>query len=130
MAKIQKLIDFENKIAYLRLAISTISFDDETIAPKEGAELRNQTIGYLCGELLDLKKSEENYNMLVDMRTTIDQHLVSTLELYGEDNEVYKNCLGHKKSINLFIREIEKVRGIPKDFYISYQQLCCEATQI
>lgn len=95
---------YEEKGNAYRLALSTMSFDTATIAPKDGADYRIKMMSILEGEYLmhstnpeSMKKIEEMASMDLDELT--------------------------KEAVNQHLIHLKEIRMIPKDVYMAYEEL-------
>ena len=93
----------EKNNAY-RLALTTISFDNATIAPKDGSDARIKSMSFLGGEWFDYQIDPENIAKLESM-TELD---------LGETMN---------KEIKLVLKNVHKISKLPKDFYVELMQL-------
>lgn len=93
----------------LGLAITTMSFDSQTIAPKDGAAVRNSAIAHLAGEYFALLTSDE---------------AIKTLEISAHDSDP----IIAQSSQNL-LKELKKEINIPHDEYVEFQQLTQDSQQ-
>lgn len=91
------------------LAVSTMSFDAQTVAPIKGATIRNKAISFLMGEYFSLLTSEEAYKALKEASTN--------------ENEIIR------LSAQYMLEDLNKVKDIPKDEYIAFEQLKQDAQQ-
>ena len=108
---IEKFKDWEFKQSAYLLAISTINFDDLTIAPKDGANYRNQRLAYLSGEYYSIATDE---NMVEPLKSLVYSH--------GVDPKIVESA---KKQF----KQLKELSRIPKDEYIAFQQLQSESAQ-
>lgn len=95
-----ELLDLLNSY---RLALTTMSFDTQTIAPKAGAPYRNKSMAILAGEYFKLLVSEKTYNILKETLTS------------GTDLE--------KKGAQELLKNLERTKNIPVDEYIAFEEL-------
>lgn len=102
----QELMDQLNS---LQLAITTMSFDANTIAPKLGAPYRNKAIAYLAGQYFSLLTSDE---------------AIQTLEVASKDQDPITS-----QSAIEMLKDLKKDMNIPKDEYVAFQQLTQDAQQ-
>lgn len=108
---LKKFKEWEFKQSAYLLAISTIDFDDTTIAPKDGADYRNQRLAFLSGEYYGIATDE---NMIEPLKSLVYSH--------GLDEKIVVSAKKQLKSL----RELS---CIPKEEYIAFQQLQRESAQ-
>lgn len=96
-----ELLDILNSYS---LALTTMSFDAQTIAPKDGTKYRNKALAILSGEYFKLLTSEETLQILQDTINTSDNPL-------------------HVANAKELLTEIRKVVDIPTKEYIEFEQL-------
>lgn len=96
----QELLNTLNAYA---LALTTMSFDTQTIAPKGGAAYRNKSMAIISGEYFKLMVSEDTYSLLKET------------SLNGSDLE--------KAGAKDLLEHIEKTKNFPVDEYIAFQEL-------
>lgn len=96
--------EYNNKCNAYNLALTTMYFDNSTIAPINGSEYRIQMMSFLSGELFDYQTSKENIDKL---------------------NEMNQMDLGEvmNKEIKLVLKNLNKIALLPKAFYINMQQV-------
>lgn len=102
----QELLNLLN--AY-QLALTTMSFDSQTIAPKAGAPYRNKAMATLAGEYFKIFVSDATFEIL---------H-----EASKSDNVI--ESLGALE----LIKRLEKTKNIPVDEYIAFEELINNAQQ-
>ena len=107
---LQKFEEFELKSSTYRLALSALSFDRETIAPKKGASYRNTRIGILSGEFFAYTTSPENIQLLVDL-DTIKEELPFEIQ----------------RNVEYRLKDLEALRYIPKEKFVENRQTIAEA---
>lgn len=95
--------DLVTRLNAYGLALTTMSFDSQTIAPKDGAPYRNELISFLSGEYFALITSEEAITTLEEAAKSDDQVIAESAK---------SMLIDLKKDIN-----------IPKDEYVAFQQL-------
>lgn len=93
------------KIAAYQLALNTMGWDASTVAPKAGADYRNQMGAILSGEYFSIVTSEAYMSLIEDLSKNpeLDDFTAREIRQIQED--------------------IEKSRYIPKDLFIAYSQL-------
>ena len=99
--------DLMTRLNTYSLALTTLSFDAQTVAPKGGAPYRNELISNLAGEYFTLLTSPE---------------AIATLEeAVNSDNDIIA------ESAKSMLIELKKDINIPKDEYVAFQQLTQDA---
>ena len=97
------------KITAYRLMLSTVSFDNDTIAPEKGDEYRNERIAFMDGELFALA-NDENYLKLLRQLNQCDD-LTDT----------------QKRIVRWNLADLEKMKNVPRDFYEEFSHLMLES---
>ena len=93
------------RMSAYNMALAIIGIDQQTVAPKAGAEYRDARTAYLAGELFSVNTDPAMVEILKQLlKEDIDDDTRRAVELYLED--------------------AEKTLCIPKDVYVSYQELC------
>lgn len=105
---IKQLNEWEFKCSAYNLLLNTTYFDTSTIAPKDGAEYRNERIAYILGEAYEIQTDPHIKELLKEM---------SKMDL----DEV------NKRKVELYLKEMCKLDVLPKDFYKTYQKELMEA---
>lgn len=102
---------YQEKVAAYTLALTTLSWDATTIAPKKGAPYRNKMAAYLSGELFSI---------------TTDPSVIERIEAMShlDYDEVTNREIAQMK------KEIDKTRYIPKDVYVAYNNLVRDANDV
>lgn len=102
---------YQEKVAAYTLALTTLSWDAYTIAPKKGAPYRNKMAAYLSGELFSI---------------TTDPTVIERIEAMSnlDYDEVTNREIAQMK------KEIDKTRYIPKEVYVAYNNLVRDANDI
>ncbi|WZU02766.1 hypothetical protein MGH68_07745 [Erysipelothrix sp. D19-032] len=95
--------ELNNKLNAYSLALTTMSFDAQTIAPKMGDSYRNNVMSFLSGEYFSLFTSHEAYVALTDA-------------LLSEDPIIAKSAAQMLESLN-------KIKDIPYDEYVAFENL-------
>lgn len=96
-------INLLNRLNSYSLALTTMNFDSQTIAPEDGAQYRNKAMAILSGEHFKLLTSEQTHQILLE----------------NEENDDYIVA----ESVKQQLEQLNKIKNIPQDVYISYQQL-------
>lgn len=86
-----------------KLALTTMQFDAQTIAPKDGSEYRNKAMAYLAGEHFKLYTSEIAYKTIQEACNSEDD-----IERLGA-----KDMLKH----------LNKIKNIPYDEFVAFEEL-------
>lgn len=102
----QELIETLNAYG---LAVSTMSFDAQTIAPLNGAPVRNKAMAFLMGEYFKLITSDEAYKTLKENESNEDPII--------------------RESVQIMLRDLDKIKNIPVEEYVAFQQLKQDAQQ-
>ena len=97
------------KLSSYKLALSTISVDAETIAPKKGAQYRNKRLAFLSGEAYSIETSDEMVDLLSEM-------LVSE----QIDDQT-------KKIVGWQLNDLNKIKMIPKDLFVYFENLSSDS---
>jgi len=108
---LQAHMAYQEKVAAYTLALTTLSWDAFTIAPKKGAPYRNKMASYLSGELFSITTAPEVIECIEAM---------SKLDY----DEVTNREIAQMK------KEIDKTRYIPKDVYVAYNNLVRDANDV
>lgn len=96
----QELLDLLNSY---RLALTTMSFDAQTIAPKNGAPYRNKAMAILAGEYFKLLVSDSTFETL------------QKASLSEDDIE--------RMGANELLKHLKRTKNIPVDEYIAFEEL-------
>ena len=97
-----KYEEYMFKMSAYGLVLGTTSFDAHTVAPKGGAEYRNERMAYISGELYSLATSDE---------------LLEMLKKLSED-ETLDDV--HKRIVSWHLKDMLRDRCIPKEFFVEY----------
>ena len=108
---LKKFKDWEFKLSAYLLAMSTISYDDSTIAPKAGADYRNERFAFLSGEYYSIATDD---SMVEPLKSLVYSHGLSD---------------GIVKSATLQLKALRELSAIPKDEYIAFQKLQSQSAQ-
>jgi len=101
---LRRFRDFENKDLAYGLALQTLGFDSATIAPKNGSAYRNTKMAILSGESFSLTTNKNTLKLL---------EAVASLD---------EDCL-EKEIAAARLKDLNKIRYIPKKDFIAYNQL-------
>lgn len=95
--------DYKEKVNAYRLALTTMYFDQATIAPKNGAAYANKMSSILAGEAFSFETNPDSIKKI---------------------EELYQKCEDPilKKELRLRLKDLEEVRVLPKDVYVSYHK--------
>ncbi|MBR0473540.1 MAG: carboxypeptidase M32 [Erysipelotrichaceae bacterium] len=99
------------KISAYKLALSTVEFDAETIAPVKGDAYRNPRVSYLYGEMFSLQTAPEFIELLEELSTREDLSFEQA------------------RTIKWQLKDLEAIRYVPKNLYVEYSQLALESSQ-
>ncbi|TFG83593.1 MAG: carboxypeptidase M32 [Erysipelotrichales bacterium] len=108
---IRRFAAFVQKDAAFSLALRTMYFDMSTIAPKKGAEYRSTSLSILSGEAFTHATSKKTIALL---------EAVSVQEENDFAQEQAKAVL----------KDLERIRFIPKKQYVAFTKLCSDAENI
>lgn len=103
-------LDLQNRLNSYQLALSTVMYDALTIAPKNGVAYRNQAMAILSGERFKIMTSEETYQLLLENKENDDVTI--------------------SESAHYQLEELEKIKNIPQDVYVGFNELKNNAQQI
>ena len=103
--QLQTYHETRKKIAAYQLALNTLNWDASTVAPKAGADYRNQMGAILAGEYFSIITSETYMNLIEALSKNTELDDVTAREIHQIQED------------------IEKSRYIPKDLYIAFSQL-------
>ncbi|XMB66726.1 carboxypeptidase M32 [Mycoplasmatota bacterium zrk1] len=105
MEIIKKYENYRKIIKSYGFALSTISFDAQTIAPKKSAKYRAEMISTLSGEAFKI--------------STSDEYIEIVNELFGIKDQLEENL---KREIEKVYKDINREKNIPKEEYIAYRK--------
>ena len=100
--------DYKNKSNAYSLAISTVYFDLQTVAPKDGKPYRNEMLSILSGEGFAHKTDPKHLAMLEEL---------SKCELDATT----------RREVDLLMRDLEKIRVLPKDVFIANEKTIADS---
>ena len=103
-------LDLQNRLNSYQLALSTLMYDALTIAPEKGAKYRNQAMAILSGEHFKIITSQETHQLLLENKENEDLIIANSAEYQLE--------------------ELEKIKNIPQDVYVGFNELKNNAQQI
>ncbi len=110
MNEIQMWENYQQVIAAYNLAFATLSYDDETIAPRDGSSYRNEKIAVLKGEYLSFITSDEIIACI--------QSLLSKPQSMVE-----------QRKLQLTLKEINQLKAVSKEEYITYVECCRNSSE-
>ncbi|AYV34429.1 carboxypeptidase M32 [Erysipelothrix rhusiopathiae] len=102
----EELLD---KLNSLNLAITTMSFDALTIAPRNGAAFRNKALSILSGEYFALLTDPKTYQILEESQ--------------NNENPIIA------ESAKTQLRQLNKIKNIPSEEYIAFDKLKYDSQQ-
>jgi carboxypeptidase Taq len=105
---IRRFAAFVQKDAAFSLALRTMYFDMSTIAPKKGAEYRNTLLSVLSGEAFAHATSKKTIGLLEEVSLQSDDAFA-------------------KEQAIAILKDLEKIRYIPKKQYVAFSKLCSDA---
>jgi carboxypeptidase Taq len=97
--KFKKYLEIQKKHNAYKFAFATIEFDAETIAPKNGFEIRGEMLGLL---------GAEDFKIITNKKY---------LKLLNNLNECKKLKADQKRMIELSIKDAEELEKLPKELY-------------
>lgn len=98
-----------DKLNSLNLAITTMSYDALTIAPRSGAPFRNKALSILSGEYFNLLTDPKTYQILKDNENHVDPIIA--------------------ESAKTQLRQLDKIKNIPADEYVAFDKLKYDSQQ-
>ena len=108
-----KLEEYQRVSLALGHAAGVISYDGNTVAPKQSAKIRAVTQSELGRIEYELTTSNETEEMILTLR----EHRAELDEVTARiSDELY--------------RDFDRTRRIPKDLYVEYEKLCVESDDI
>jgi carboxypeptidase Taq len=110
---LKKLEEYERVSFALGHASGVLSYDGNTVAPKQSAKVRAVTQGELSRMSYELTTAPETEEMILALKE-------------------YKNELDPvtaRKADELY-RDFDRTRRIPKDLFVEYQMLCVESDAV
>ncbi|MBE5807545.1 MAG: carboxypeptidase M32 [Clostridiales bacterium] len=110
---LEALRDLESTLAVCRHAIGVLSYDGETIAPRNSAVGRGKTTAYLAGI---------EHELLTGAKT---RDLIDTLSASADQLD---DCT--RRRVTLIRRDADDLTLIPAKEYMDYQQLLAEASGV
>lgn len=108
MNDLELIKEYENQLKAYDLALSTIYFDHQTIAPKGGIEYRLSCLDVIEKTYYDIKTDDKIYEAL---------QRLSKQELSELD----------KRRVKLLLKSFDDTKKIPSDIYLEYRRLQNEA---
>ena len=100
------------RISAYELLLSTVYFDNDTVAPTKGDEYRNERMAYIDGELFSLKTDPEFVTLMEEINRREDL----------DDTR--------KRIIRWQLKDLEAIRNVPKELYVEFSQLSMESMQV
>ena len=113
--KFEQLQPYLDKSYALRTALTMLSFDNSTIAPKEAIEFTAKAIGLL---------SMESYN------TLINPEVKALLEELGKTEEQEKLNVNEKAIVKDLNKTFKDLELIPPEEYQAYQMILAKAAPV
>lgn len=98
-----KYLELLDEMNALGLALNTMGYDTQTIAPEQGAPYRNKAMAYLSGMYFKLLTSEAMADALEEAVQSEDDVIRRSAEILKED--------------------LDKSKNIPADRYVAFSQL-------
>lgn len=109
----EQLAELQQKMSAYNHALSLLSFDGATIAPRGTTSNRARTLGVLSGESYKLSTGEETIALLEALDDRRD-------ELTARE----------QRQVEMLLKDIRRMQKIPFDEYVAYQELLAEADDI
>ena len=100
------------RITAYRLMLSTVSFDNDTIAPEKGDDYRNERLAFMDGELFALINDEDFRQLLRELNSRED--LTDT----------------QQRIVKWQLADLEKMENVPREFYEDFSRTMLEATNV
>ncbi len=101
---LERYQDWKFRISAYEMALNIINIDKLTVAPPAGAPYRDSRSAFLSGELFSIQT---------------DPSILPILSAIQNDEQ---NSADIRKEAELCKQEIEKIRVIPKDEYVAFEQ--------
>src|SRR5690554_3472621 len=101
----QQYFMYLEKVSAYLFALNTMSWDQLTIAPKKGQDYRNKMMAILSGEFFDISTSKEAIELIEKVQNHPDTDEVTKIET------------------KQMLKEINNIRYIPREEYVSFMQL-------
>ena len=101
--------DYKEKKSAYQMALSTMYFDQATIAPKNGIPYRNHMTAILSGEAFDQMADMESIRKIE--------------ELAKQENLTPER----KKELQLLLRELNDLRVLPREVYVDYRRTIADS---
>lgn len=99
MEKLQQFREHQNKINAYRLALATMNYDLETIAPKDGADYRHKMMAFLNEQAFKLQTDKEYIQLAQELHdSTNDFNLKRETELILNNYNKRKNITPEQMS--------------------------------
>ena len=99
------------KLSAYNMVLGTVSFDAHTVAPKAGADYRNERLAYLDGEFYSMATSDELLKLL--------EQLDQADDLTEEQHKIVK----------WHLKDLKRTKCLPKELYVEYSKLTMKAQQ-
>lgn len=103
--------EYKDKVNAYHFALSTMYFDQATIAPKKGADYANTMTSILAGECFAYECNPENIKKIE--------------ELYASNDDQTT-----KKELELRLKALNEVASLPKETYIAYQKCVADCETV
>ena len=100
------------RISAYNLVLSTVYFDNDTIAPTKGDEYRNERMAYMDGEQFSLQTDPEFIALMEELSKREDL----------DDTR--------RRIISWQLKDLDAIRNIPKELFVEYSQLSMESQQV
>ena len=100
--------EYKDKKNAYDLALSSLYFDMETVAPVNGIPYRNRMISILSGDAFDHIANPESIKKIEEL---------SQRDSLSETE---------KKEITLLLKELEDLRVLPREVYVDFQKIIAD----
>ncbi|NLC96105.1 MAG: carboxypeptidase M32 [Erysipelotrichaceae bacterium] len=104
--------NWEFKLSAYRLALSTLGFDTQTIAPKDGSKYRNERHSFLSGEYYNILTDDTIYNRLLKL---------------DKDSSLNKT---DKRKVTLYLKNLKDTKSLSKEEYVEYNKLVLDSSDV
>ncbi|NBK97948.1 MAG: carboxypeptidase M32 [Erysipelotrichia bacterium] len=101
--------EYKAKTNAYALAMSTLYFDQATIAPKDGAYYANQAMAILAGE---------NYSIATNPEA------IKNIEQLAKEEDLTPEL---KKELSLLLNDLEEERNVPKDVFVAFTKAVADS---
>jgi len=103
--------EYKTKVNAYNYALSSIYFDQATIAPKDGIPYANEVVALLSGELFTYSTDPKNISKIEQLYTQINDPI-------------------QKKEIKLRLHDLHQISKLPKEVYVDFQKTIAECQYV